>query len=187
MADYANVGAHPGMHVALHGYQDFLPREALLLGIALGRLRLVPLLVHFRQRMDIVIGRIVIDDLDLLSGHHAQYVRLVHTTFLLQLNRAGGDRPLLVRNASLHPNEHVLQRAVLIDQHLLRLLRRGMRAGAVRHSVHAEGLHDRLIAGERHFPGDGTGIGVIHRSGSRRCLFLRRFRCLRRLAAAASG
>src|SRR5712664_4075542 len=66
MAHYADVGAHPGMHIALYRYHDFLAREALLLGIALGRLRLVPLLVHLWQRMDVVIGRIVVDDFDLL-------------------------------------------------------------------------------------------------------------------------
>src|ERR1035438_1077616 len=57
VSDYANVRAHPGVHVALHRDHDLLASEALGQGRLPRRLRLVPIGVHLRLWVDVVVGR----------------------------------------------------------------------------------------------------------------------------------
>src|SRR6059036_1398039 len=105
MTDDPNVRAHPRMHVALHRNHDLLAREAAHFGIALGRLRFVPLLIDLGQRVDIVVGGIIVADLDVLTGHHADHVGLVHAALLIEYDGAGGRGPLAIGHTGLHPHE----------------------------------------------------------------------------------
>src|SRR5579863_8107657 len=79
--------------------------------------------------MDVVIGRVVIDDLDVLVGHHANHVRAIHAALLGEFHGSSGHGPLLVGHAGFDPHEHVLEGAVSVDHYFFGLLRRtGMRA-----------------------------------------------------------
>src|SRR5437899_13023708 len=65
------------MLVALHRKHDFLAGESLLQRRRLRRLRLIPLTIVGRSRMDIVSGGITVDDLKRLSSHHSQNMWMV--------------------------------------------------------------------------------------------------------------
>ena len=57
----------------------------------LGRLRLVPLAVVFRRGMNVVRGFVVVLDLDVLPGHHAQHVRMILAALLVDGDRILGN------------------------------------------------------------------------------------------------
>src|ERR1039457_3155000 len=67
---HVDIHLHPRMLVALHRQHNFLAGEVLLESSGLRRLRLIPLAIVGRSRMDIVRGRIAVDDLERLPCHH---------------------------------------------------------------------------------------------------------------------
>src|SRR5260370_4639375 len=76
--------AHPGMLVALHWQHDLFAREGFLERSGLRRLRLVPLAIVLRGGMNIVSGRIAVDDLDGLTGNHPHHVGMVFAAAMIQ-------------------------------------------------------------------------------------------------------
>src|SRR5882762_1990646 len=99
MLEHRDVALHPGMHVAFHGNRDLLARETFLHRGA-GRLRLVPLPVVSRNRMNVVGGVVAVDHLQLLIRAHGHHVRLIDAAFLLERHRLGGDRKSTRLNSS---------------------------------------------------------------------------------------
>src|ERR1035437_4478479 len=84
MSDHADVRAHPGMYVALHRDHDLLAIEALGQGRLSRRLRLVPIGVHLRLWVDVVVGGVAGLDLEVLARHHPDDARLIHAAVLIQ-------------------------------------------------------------------------------------------------------
>src|ERR1035438_2110056 len=81
---HVDVHLHPRMLVALDRQHDLFAREILLDCGRRRRLRLVPLAVVFRRGMDVVGGWIVIVDLYGLAGHHAEHVRMILASLLVE-------------------------------------------------------------------------------------------------------
>ena len=106
---------------------------------------------------------IVVLDLDVLPGHHADHVRLVHAAVLFQRRRGWWAPATACRGKpGFHPHKRVLQRAVVVDHHFFDLLRRA--CGRVAQPgwptcrcVFIVGF----VAGEAHFAGDGGAVRFI--------------------------
>ena len=77
MIEDADIRVHPAVHVALERHHHFLRREGVLRLHALDRLAVVELGVGLRQRVDVVQGRIAVDDFERLADAHAEHVRMV--------------------------------------------------------------------------------------------------------------
>ncbi len=71
---HREVAVHPRMNVALHG-DEFLLFELFRKRRRSRRLRLVPLMIYFGERMDVVRGLIVVNDFQFLVGLKSQNVR----------------------------------------------------------------------------------------------------------------
>src|ERR1022692_359209 len=124
VSDYSNVRAHPGMHVALHRDHYFLAGESLGQGRLPRRLRLVPVGVDLRLRVDVVVGGVAGCDLEILARHQPDDARLIHAAVLVQADLYVGYGPLLVGGESgFHPDEGILQGTVVVDYHFFALLR----------------------------------------------------------------
>src|ERR1039458_253824 len=124
VSDHANVRAHPRVHVALHRDHDLLAGEAFVQGRLPRRLRLVPIGVHLRLWVDVVIGGVAGLDLEVLTRHQPDDARFVHAAVLVQADLYVGYGPLLVgRESGFHPDEGILQGAVVVDYHFFALLR----------------------------------------------------------------
>ena len=83
---HREVAVHPGMDVALYG-NEFRLRELFGEWRCSRRLRLVPLVIYFCQRMDVVRGLIVIDDFQFLIGLESEHVRDVAAALLVKCHR----------------------------------------------------------------------------------------------------
>src|SRR5580704_19367541 len=86
MFEYRDIASHPRMHIALNRNSNLLPRERFFHWHSV-RLGLVPLPIVVGHRMDIVRGRIAVDDIKFLICLQCQYVRLVLAAFLLDHRR----------------------------------------------------------------------------------------------------
>src|SRR5258707_14376318 len=78
--------AHPGMLVALDRKHDFFAGESFLERDGRRRLRLVPLAVVLGSGMNVVGGRIAVDDFDGLIGDYAQHGGMVFASALIEGN-----------------------------------------------------------------------------------------------------
>jgi hypothetical protein len=165
MADHADISAHPRMHVALHRNHDFLPAKLFFFGSPLGGCDSFHSLLSFGSgwMLWLVGSSLMISNSWLSSRHH---VRLVHASLLLELDRAARGRPLLVRKARLHIDKHVLQRAIVIDKHFLRFLRRGMGAGASGVASMLRFFITGLSPENDTFPVTVPALGLICRRGT---------------------
>src|SRR5260370_10936160 len=99
--------AHPGMLVALHGQHDLFAGEGFLECGSLRRLRLVPLAVVLGGGMNIVGGRIAVDDFYGLTGHDAQHVGMVFAAALIEGDGILGNVERAVAEAFFHVHKHV--------------------------------------------------------------------------------
>src|ERR1019366_1705184 len=163
VSDHANVRAHPGVYVALHRDHDLLPVEALGQGRLSRRLRLVPIGVHLRLRVDVVVGGVAGLELEVLGRDRPGGGRLIHAAVLVQADLYVGYGPLLVGGESgFHPDEGILQGTVVVDYHFFAFLRRSF-VGTLARGVgrHVERRHLGFLAGERHLPGDGATVGFV--------------------------
>src|ERR1035438_1961887 len=156
VSDYADVRAHPGVYVALHRDHDLLAGEALGQRRLSRRLRLVPIWVDLRLWVDVVVGGVAGLDLEVLARHQPDHARLIHAAVLVQADLYVGYGPLLVGwKSGFHPDEGILQGAVVLDYYLFALLRNSL-VGALARGVgrHVERRHLGFLAGERHLSGD---------------------------------
>src|SRR5215469_294456 len=93
--EHGDVSAHPRMHVALHRDGNFLACEGVF-HLGAGWLRLIPLAVIRRHRMDVMRSGIVVHQLQLLISAHSHHVRLVHAALLFDDNRLARRIKLLI-------------------------------------------------------------------------------------------
>src|SRR4051812_39742599 len=83
-----NVGLHPGMNVALDRNSNFFAREGLVQGSGSRRLRLVPLAIIHRNRMNVVRGLIGIGDVQSLANAKSHNVRRILAALLVDYCRS---------------------------------------------------------------------------------------------------
>ena len=74
--------SHPRVLVAFHRQHDFFTGEALFQGRGFRGLGLIPFAVVLGSGMNVVRCGIVVDNLDGLTGHHAQYVGMISAAAL---------------------------------------------------------------------------------------------------------
>src|ERR1051326_1913249 len=82
--------------------------------------------------MDIVIGRISVQDLEGLSGHNAEHVRVITAAFLVEHHLIRGKGKCALRKAFLDVNKYIGQFTPAHYHSISRLRRRGT-AGILRH------------------------------------------------------
>ena len=87
--EHADVGLHPRMLIALYRNENLRASESLLNRRRSVWLRLVPLRIVFRGRMDVVLSRIAVSNLQLLVCLDAQHVWPVMTSVLIKRYRVG--------------------------------------------------------------------------------------------------
>ena len=107
------------MLVALHRQHDLFAGKVLLQRGRLRRLRLVPLAIVRRSRMNVMRRRIAVHDLDRLPGHHAQNVRMVLAAALFDLSRGARNVKRPRTQPILHVHEDIGQLAAIVH-HVLR-------------------------------------------------------------------
>src|SRR5215472_10882189 len=95
------------MLIALYGKKDFLAREILVERRGGWGLRFVPLAVVLRLGMNVVCGGVAVDDLEVLSRHHAKHVWVVPAAALVERDRVLGDVKSAPAEAFLHVDEDV--------------------------------------------------------------------------------
>ena len=122
VSHHADVRFHPGVLVALNWNEHFRARKALLDWRRTVGLRLVPFLIELWCRVNVVLCRVAVGDLELLIDHNAEYVRRIVTTVLIELNLACWCGPGVLGNlfaavdgAFLDVDEHVGELAVFND------------------------------------------------------------------------
>ena len=74
MIEHAHIGVHPAVHVALEGNHDFGTRKHALELHSLDRLTGVELVIKGRGRVNIVQGRVAVQDYEHLADLHAEDV-----------------------------------------------------------------------------------------------------------------
>src|SRR5260370_23796834 len=152
------------MLIALYGQHDFLARKAFLQGRSLGSLRLVPLAIVLWRRVNVVCGWIAIPDLHSLPCHHAEHVRMIFTSALIQYDRILWKSKSAVAQPFFHIHEDVGQVAASYDEVFC-----CVRSFAVSILTHVNLRRLRSYAFELHSAADGGGGGGINRGGRRRC------------------
>ena len=139
VVEYANIGAHPRMHVTLD-LEDILGflEDLGLLFDDLGHGR-IELWVDLGEAMDIVEGGIGIEDLHRLAGPHSPDVGFIAAAPLVQRHRLlrHGERVPFQTRFDAH--QHVPERGVLVDDYRLRIGRLLVLRRTHRVSAHLNG------------------------------------------------
>src|SRR6266576_466404 len=98
MLQDANIRLHPWMLVTFHGNQYFGTIERLFYRRCANPLALIPLRIVGRLRVNIVLGRIAICNIQLLSSHNSQDVRPIVASVLIKRDRCCRRCPAVVAN-----------------------------------------------------------------------------------------
>src|SRR5664279_877621 len=109
--DDTAVGGHPAVHVTLDADHDLWLVELLRVLHSLDGHPEVEGLVLLREGMDVVEGVVAVQDVEALSRDHAENVRMVCTTPLVDDGRGGGRR-IRSGDPRLHVHEHVREALV---------------------------------------------------------------------------
>src|SRR5277367_2758426 len=146
------VAVHPRMDVALYG-DEFRLVPLRIYRRRAWRLRLVPFLICFRQRMDVVRGLVVVENLQLLARLHGQHVRQIFTAFLIVAHALRRSCGAFIAGGNV--NYHPLQGVARTGGDVLRQDRSGVLLGARRFLGHINRPHLRRRSGVGHLAGDG--------------------------------
>ena len=84
------------MLIAFHRNQNFRTRKRLFDRWCAVWLRLVPLWIALRRRVNVVLCSITVSNAQLLVNLNTQHVRTIVTTVLIKLNRSGRRIPFEV-------------------------------------------------------------------------------------------
>ena len=164
--EHENVTLHPGVHVALHRYGHFGAAERVVDGSGTWRLRLIPLAIVFRHRVNVVGGLVVILDFECLAGHQGDDVGVVHATLLVEHDRLFGRVEVIVSETVLHVNHDVSQVAFIVYNDLRRDHGIRMRFLAIWLGAHVDGLRRHGLAIECYASGNGADRrGIDHLLG----------------------
>ena len=104
----ADVGLHPGVLITLHGNENLSASESLFNGRCSVWLGLVPLRIVFRSRVDVVLRRIAVSNLQLLVCLDAQHVWPVMAAVLIKRYSVGRSGKRIFANLCA-----ICERAVL--------------------------------------------------------------------------
>src|SRR5260370_34591417 len=148
------------MLVALHGQHALFSGEGFLKRGGLRRLRLVPFAVVLGRGMNIVGGRTTVDDLDGLTGHYAQHLRMVLAAGLIGGGGFLGNIESAIAEALLTIHKPI-RKVAAADDHVFSDVR--ALAGGILAHVNLGGF--RGFAIELHGAADAGCRGGINRGG----------------------
>src|SRR5258706_14208795 len=152
--EHREVAVHPGMYVTFHR-DEFWFVVLLGNGRCPGRLRFSPVAVHFGQRVNVMRGLVVVEDLKFLIDVHGQNVRNVLATFLFVGDCLCRDLTIVwCYGRNIH--HHVVQRVVGTGDNCFGSHGCSMLLGAAGFLGHV----DRFLSGRR------AGVGHFAANGS---------------------
>jgi hypothetical protein len=166
--EHGQVRGHPGMDIALDVKDGLGLRENLCLFHPLNGHADVEAGVHDGQGMNVVQGRVAVENLQWLPGHEADDVGNVDAPLLVQRDGGLGSR-IRARDAVFHEHERVDERTVRADFHRLTEEWLGlMRFRAVGIGARLQLEWRRRLSVENHFCDDSSRSRGSLKRGSRR-------------------